>query len=274
METNKCRLSLIRETSKKGEYARLSKNRLNYYKKTWGYYTSGIALGIGVISYFIVPTLHFNYSFVRWNAIFLSFSSLLCLFIASKVTVYKHKFGTHPSSFIAQTQVFGKKNTKALVIFNIWVVLLISLNILWINFLDDYLNALISIELLFIANIGATMSIAWMAAVPINISRFGHLSGVLGMFVFYTFENVLFAIFFMRNIALYSNLSFWYAYPAFIELFFSFIYMCAYFNDLRKKVPPSYFKPGLWQKFWIITFTVSQMIYLFIFTAENVQFLL
>ena len=40
-------------------------------------------------------------------------SAFIFLIIATQVTVYHHRFDTHPTSFIAQTKVAGKGNMKA-----------------------------------------------------------------------------------------------------------------------------------------------------------------
>lgn len=200
-----------------------------------------------------------------WIISIICIVSLSFLYIASKVTVYKHKFGTHPSSFIAQTEVFGKKNTKSVILFNIWAFLLMQLNILIINLIEDNFLYFRKIHLLVAANIGATLAVIWMASIPINISRIGHLGGVLSMVAFYTFENILFVIFFINMCKLKPWISYWTLAPAIIELLLSTIYIAAYFNDLREKRPPPLLKPGLWQKFWIIAFSYCQMIYAIIF---------
>ncbi len=220
----------------------------------------------GILNLLVLNYIQFSMISIQWIAVILVLLSLATLYTASKVTVYNHRFGTHPSSFIAQTQVFGKKNTKAVVIFLLWATMLTIINIFMANFFHDNFQFMKGIEMLIFANIGASLSVTWMAAVPINYSRFGHLSGVLGMFIFYTFENILFTILFLKTAAIHSSNYGWWALPAIVELFLSTIYMITYFNDLIHANPPAILKPGLWQKFWIIMFSLSQGIYVLIFS--------
>ena len=155
-----------------------------FYQRHWYIFSIIFTLSIGCLLFIFHNFLVIPIIVHRILAPVLYVLSLSALYIASKITIYKHRFATHPSSFIAQTRVFGKKNTKAFVVFNFWSGFLIISTFLTGKLFADYFSLYGYINLLIYAYYFASLSVAWMASIPINISRFGHLGGVLGMFIF------------------------------------------------------------------------------------------
>ncbi|WP_371804325.1 hypothetical protein [Candidatus Lokiarchaeum ossiferum] len=193
---------------------------------------------------------------------------LIFLFIASKTTIYDHRFSKHPSSFIAQTQVNDKKNTTALVIFTGFPIFLTFQSFIVGYLFSNYFSHLKYTKLLASFLYGAVLCVIWMGSVQIDISRIGHLVGVLGMFAFYLTMNICTAI-------LLINLSqegvqfnpLYFCFAGF-EILSSIFYMISYLYDLQHTTP-IWFQPGLLQKFWIISFVISLMAYADLFSQSH-----
>lgn len=193
---------------------------------------------------------------------------LAFLFIASKTTIYDHRFSKHPSSFIAQRQVNDKNNTTALVIFTGFPIFLAIQSFIVGYLFSNYFSQLKYTKLMASFLYGAALCVIWMGSVQIDISRIGHLIGVLGMFIFYLTMNICTVILLINLFQEGVRYNPFYFLFAGIEIVSSLLYMVSYLYDLQHTTP-KWFQPGLLQKFWIIAFVISLMAYADLFSQPD-----
>ena len=172
------------------------------------------------------------------------------LIISMRSTVYHHRMDTHPTSFIAQTEVNGKKNTKAFGYYFGFSIFLAETILLFGKLIAQYYSHISYWYIFTIVDYLAAFSIIWMSLVPINLSRFGHLGGVLGVVGFLSILHVLGLTWEVNLLALSMPVPTWAMSISVIFLTITGLYVIAYFWDLFR-TPPKYFKPGLLQHLWI-----------------------
>jgi len=177
-------------------------------------------------------------------------SSFIFLIIATQTTVYNHRFATHPTSFIAQTEVDGKRNMKAFWYYYGFSIMLAETILLFGKLIASFYSHIQYWWIITLVDYLAAFFIIWMALVPINLSRFGHLVGVLGVVSSLSFLHVLGLIWESNLLALSLQIPLWSMIISVLFLIITALYIVAYFWDLIR-TPPKYFKPGLLQHLWI-----------------------
>jgi len=177
-------------------------------------------------------------------------SSFISLIVATQTTVYHHRIDTHPTSFIAQTKVAGKRNMKAFWWYLGFSIMLAETILLFGKLLAENYSHISYWWVLTLVDYLAAFSVIWMALVPINLSRFGHLGGVLGVVTFLSVLHVLGLTWEINLLALSLPVPLWAMGISWSFLIVTALYIVAYFWDLIR-TPPKYFKPGLLQHLWV-----------------------
>ncbi|MHA1611221.1 MAG: hypothetical protein ACTSYU_04140 [Promethearchaeota archaeon] len=203
--------------------------------------------------YFQFPQKWHFWLILGWYIVWLG-----CYLKARTVTSYNHQFRLHPTSFMGQTWVKGKSNIRGFWWYLGFSVGLAGMPLFYGFLLRFHFQHLEHINIIIIFLYFGALGIFGQGVIPINLSHTGHIISTVLAFAGSIAMNIILWLLFSNFGTKYS----WFVrIPAILQIVASLLYMTSYFTRS---------KPGLFQKFWVLTFSSSFLFYGSLFSLYEI----